>query len=118
VRYLNSKYGRVIRCLAMGLRLLATAVWAADTVLIDSGGGTTQTSGGQPYWNNVTATFGAASGNSLPNLASTGNSPTGILLEIVSPFHASPNQNGTTSNAGVSEQILSDNDNVQTVKAR
>ena len=82
----------------------ALAAWAsprARTFLFDFGASTTQTQNGlspddpENSWNNITSVTDA-----LPDLVDTKNTPTGIGLEILSPFNASgSNQSGTTESS-------------------
>lgn len=80
---------------ALAVGLMAGA--QATTIFIDFGAdGTTTTTSG---WNNVTATLGAAAGNSLPNLVSSTSAGTGISLTIVSRFNGA-NTNGLSGGFG------------------
>ncbi len=84
-----------------------------QSFLFDFGsGGSPTTNGPSPgdplnHWNNVTEAVGASASGQLPNLVTTGNTPTDIGLVMLSRFNGA-NLNGTTTSALLPASATSD----------
>jgi len=90
---------RILCLLACAMAIVTTHVFA-ERILIDFGdqGATRITTGGPPYWNNVTNPFyqGTISAPVFYNLVDTNNVDMGDM--IISNWYAGSNQNGPSTN--------------------